>query len=513
MTEFFSAYPVIAWGLVSIMLALVVIATLWENVKWWWLNTWMTFPVIGRIARLAKDTNKDIRNPLWLKSETTLCDEYRKFISIQDEHDFLEKVRYLTRAGDNGRRPVPGFIWLLTIAMVFVEAMGFSYVLAGYTLPGASENLQQTGAYGIAFLISIILVALTHFAGHELYVSGKVSTARRQWQEGGRQGQLRDRIIPLAMPQSEDDGRPSHTQLLNRVSSDVPSYKITVLTAVFVIFVAIFATYVRGQVLEKSLHQEIVGLSAAPAGSGFDGLDMSMDSPLPAADMAQDRETMNKVAADEASIDRHGGWATFIVLAFVFVFLQILGVLFGYRWGFAGQDSAAAFRGIGSGRYSTYNDIRQHYEQIADNAQAKLADLQQKLMQHNAISGTRGIDTACSFYDYMAIKRHEQAGDRANQRVYTPKNNLAAAHVSHTATMPTSPSLVVETVTATPAPAPAHANKDADLVAIIEAMSSKEEKLAYIQSLPAETRQQVVVALKRAKEERDRMTAELDGLL
>lgn len=32
--------------------------------------------------------------------------------------------------------------WVLTIALVFVEAMGFSYVLAGHTLPGASENMQ-----------------------------------------------------------------------------------------------------------------------------------------------------------------------------------------------------------------------------------------------------------------------------------------------------------------------------------------------------------------------------------
>ncbi|MFX5817271.1 hypothetical protein ABTE26_20460, partial [Acinetobacter baumannii] len=85
----------------------------------------------------------------------------KKFIHIQDEHDFNEKVTYLTKSGDNGRKATPNWIWLLTISMVFVEAMGFSYVLAGYTLPGASENLQQTGAYGIAFLISVILVAFT----------------------------------------------------------------------------------------------------------------------------------------------------------------------------------------------------------------------------------------------------------------------------------------------------------------------------------------------------------------
>ena len=145
------------------MLALVVVATLWQQLKWWWFNTWVNFPVIGRIATLSRDANEDVSYPGWFSGERTLCQEYKNFVHVQDEHDFNEKVTYLTKAGDNGRRNTPGWIWLLTVSMVFVEALGFSYVLAGYTIPGASENLQQTGAYGIAFLISVILVAFTHY--------------------------------------------------------------------------------------------------------------------------------------------------------------------------------------------------------------------------------------------------------------------------------------------------------------------------------------------------------------
>lgn len=509
MKEFFAAYPALAWSLVSIMLALVVVATLWEKVKWWWLNTWMSFPIIGRIARLSHDTSRDASYPdtAWLKSETTLCDAYNHFITVHDEHDYHEKVRYLKYAGDTGRRSVPGWIWLLTVAMVFVEAMGFSYVLAGYTLPGASEDLQQTGAYGIAFLISIILVALTHFAGHELYVAGKVANARRQWQEKDRPGDLWDGTISLAEPQSIDDGRPVYARLLNRVGTIVPSYKITVLTAVFVLFVAVFATYVRGQVLEKSLHQEVVGASAQTVG-GFDGLDMSTDVQLPAADLAQDQDTLSKVKEDEVSIDRHGGWATFIVLAFVFVFLQILGVLFGYRWGFAGLESASAFRGTGSGRFSSYADVRKQYEQIAAVAQAKLGDLQQRLQQRNSTSGTRGIGTTRTFYDYMALQRHKQAGDRANVSEYAERDAVARRSAVQQA-----PAAAIAPVTITPGGEAAASSALEDTVRLIEAMGSKEEKLRHIQSLPEAQQQQVIQALKRAKESRERMAAELDDLL
>lgn len=46
------------------------------------------------------------------------------------------------------------------------------------------------GAYGIAFLISVILVAFTHFAGHELCKSGKIKHARQEWIETGRHGKI-----------------------------------------------------------------------------------------------------------------------------------------------------------------------------------------------------------------------------------------------------------------------------------------------------------------------------------
>lgn len=506
MKEFFASYPLAAWSIVSLLLAAVAISLLWEKVKWWWFNTWVNFPLLGRIARLSGDANADVNYPGWFTGERTLCQEYKNFVHVPDEHDFNEKIAYLTKAGDNGRRSTPAWIWLLTVSMVFVEALGFSYVLAGYTIPGASENLQQTGAYGIAFLISVILVAFTHFAGHELYKSGRIKHARREWVEDQRRFRLTTGTIPLARPQSLDDDLPAYTQLCNRVGSQ-PGYVVSIATLVIVLLIAGVATYVRGQVLEKELVARVT--QSVPTASAADSLDMSADKVrLPDADAAANSAADHKVALDEADIDRHGGWATFIVLAFVFVFLQLLGVIFGYRWGFAGENSAQAFRDIGSGRFSSYSAVREQYRRVADKAQSSLAVLQQRIMASNSITGTSGLHLSKSFRDYVQETRVIDQEERANERRHADAVEASTARPS------TTPSPA-----AAPAAAPEEERVPVDLEQIIARLNAlgedKAAKRALLETLSPELNDSVMVALKvqKAEKERKLREAELEDLL
>lgn len=507
MKEFFTTYPVAAWSIVSVMLALAVMATLWEKIKWWWHNTAYSFPLIGRISGLAGDGNMDAANTGWYKAERTLCRDYKKFIRIQDEHDFNEKITYLTKAGDNGRRETPGWIWVLTIAMVFVEAMGFSYVLAGYTLPGASENLQQTGAYGIAFLISVILVAFTHFAGHELFKSAQIKNARREWIEDNRSHKLTTGPIPLARPQSSDDDQPTYAQLANRVGIH-PGYIIFISTVVFVLIIAAFATYVRGQVLEKQLQQQVTGrsnqadLSANIASSSLD-MSAKASNDLPDADLQANKQADDKALQDEANIDRHGGWGTFIVLAFVFVFLQILGVMFGFRWGFAGKNSSDAFRAIGNGRYATYSDVREHYREIADVAQSKLEALQQKMMEKNSSSGTNAQYTTKSFRDFMQDAREENAKDRINERQHSAENAVHNQPIT----------LSTATLAAPAVNAKLEHFDIGQVLQQLDALANKDAKKALLATLPEALDNQVRAALKARKEDSDQKTRERDAEL
>lgn len=517
MKEFFEASPVLAWSIVSVMIALLAISILWTKVKWWWHNTWYSFPLIGKVSTLSRDTNRDSLDPSWFKTEKTLCRDYKKFIRIQDEHDFNEKVTYLTKAGDNGRHSTPGLIWILTVALVFVEAMGFSYVLAGYTIPGASENLQQMGAYGIAFLISVILVAFTHFAGHELYKSSKIKMARQEWSEGGRKGKTTSGTVPLARQQSVDDDQPGYAQLMNRVGT-TPGYYASIGTAIFVVVVAIGATYVRGQVLEKQLHQQVVGQSSGAtelsAKLSKDGLDMSVKSnnqgiKLPAEDAAANKRAADKAQADDVSIDRHGGWGTFIVLAFIFVFLQILSVFFGFRWGFAGKDSESAYKAIGGGRYSSYADVREHYKDIADTAQSKLEHLQQKLMNRNTNEGTDGLHTTKTFYEFMDIERVRETGDRAKELHHAAhRGDMERAQAAYTYARAPAVGTRVESTDVT---------FDNAMHQLERMGQDKEAKKTYIQNLPDALKNQVMQALKVQKEQAAhqarKQDAELENLL
>jgi len=520
--EVFATAPFVAWSIVSVVLAMVVIALNWPKVRWWWHNTWYSFPVIGKISGLSKDPNKDPLDLSWFKAEKTLCRDYKQFIRIQDEHDFNEKITYLTKAGDIGRKATPKLIWLLTVALVFVEAMGFSYVLAGYTLPGASENLQQTGAYGIAFLLSVILVAFTHFAGHELYKSGKIKNARQEWVEGGRHGKTNTGTVPLAKPQSVDDDQPGYVQLMNRVGTK-PTYYATIGTAIFVLIVAVFATYVRGQVLEKQLQQQITGQTSSVTTNvsvsiGNDGLNMVTKTgkgiELPAEDAAANRSAEQKAVADEVDIDRHGGWGTFIVLAFIFVFLQILSIFFGFRWGFAGHQSEDAFNAIGAGRYSSYADVRGHYKVIADTAQSKLEHLQQRLMERNSISGNDGLHASKTFYDFMDNERDREGAERQRELERTAQRGRMESPVSG-ASAPASP---------TPASSAQVVSANPSVATLSEVLTklqglgeNKEAKKAYIQSLPLSLQTEVKQALRAQKDEEVRLAnqrdAELDSLL
>lgn len=494
MKELFTVFPLAAWSIVSALVALVLVVALWDQVKWWWFNTWVSFPFVGRIASLSKDGEEDTQAPGWFKGERTLCQEYKNFVRIQDEDDFNEKVSYLTKAGDNGRKATPVWIWLLTVSMVLVEALGFSYVLAGYTLPGASENLQGQGALGIAFLISVILVAFTHLAGHELYKSGLIRNARRDWVENKKKHDLGTGTIPLASPQSKDDKEPAYSQLCNRVGKH-PSYKLFGLTVVFVLLVACLATYVRGQVLEKELTQRIAQSTEqanTASTSTKNSLDMSSNSTqLPDSDINADKDTNKKVATEEVDIDRHGGWATFIVLAFVFIFLQILGVIFGYRWGFAGQNSAAAFNDIGKGRYSSYTAVREHYQQIADTAEAKLSVLQQKMMGRNSDTGGSKLDATKTFRDFIQETRIALKADRDNERRTTEvKPNSTKQAVAEKSSSTTT----VEQV-----------------MAQLNAMGEdKDAKKVLIASLTKEMGLIVRAELKAQKEERERKARESD---
>ena len=429
LSDFLHTYPVLVWTILYTAAAAILLSLMWDKLKWWWLNTWYNFPVIGKMARLSKDLHQTADGSGWFKSERTLCQDYKAFIQVQSEYDFNQRMTYLQKAGDNGRSLTPLAIWALIIGFVFVEAQGFSYVLAGYTVPGASETTQKYASLGIAFIVSAICVLFTHAAGHELYRTLKVKRARREWVEEGRKHKLRSRSMPLSVAQHLDDDQPEYTQVCNRVSTE-SGFVVSWATLALVLIIAAGATYVRVQSANKLMEDavrtqksELVEQHA----TGGAGLDLRQQNVLPDADVKSSLDADGKAVEEAAQYDLHGYWVTFAILAVLFVFLQGLGVLFGYRWGFAGENSKDAFKALGKGKYLTYGDVRAASQKFIDKAQNQLENLQQRMIHHHAEKGTgTAVHPTRSFLEFLDVTDQQEADYRNKKRAAHQQDQLRA---------------------------------------------------------------------------------------
>jgi len=158
---------------------------------------------------------------------------------------------------------------------------------------------------------------------------------------------------------------------------------------------------------------------------------------------------------DEIAIKRRGGWGTLIILGIIFFFLQILSIFFGYRHSFNGRLSKEAYRALRIDSFSSYNELTQYYDRVADLAQGKLERLQQQLEHHHRddLAATPGA-SRYSFRDYLQA-RDVQRRDKplgAEPDATSPDRPLAAQTPAATPLPPTA-SASVDIAPATPAPA------------------------------------------------------------
>lgn len=446
LTMLFNEYRALVSVLLTTMLLVVVITIWWDKVSFWWLNLWYAFPLIGKESRLSKDyeTQVNIGDRPWLNTEVALCADFAAHYEKvnKDEELFAKSQDYLGKATENGRNNLHALGWILIASLVFVEAMGFSYVLSGFTIPGASETLQQQGAIGIAFIISVLLVGLTHFTGHEIHGNSLIKKAKVWW----KNAKNRDKNTPELAPNTrinldktfEDDADPQYKQLINRIATNAevkPRYLVTSITIAAILVIAVLATYVRGQVLEK-MHIDEVNIQQSS------GLYQEQDpyGEAPPAVLLQDsQDAANKAGDDLWEREQKGGWGTFIFLAFLFVLLQIFGILIGVKTGFAGKHSSDARKEIGP--FKSEREFKSHYarlkQQVARVAQKRLTNLQQRMNQRAEVNcqdpKVLQILEACGervFLTYMedlgnAESRYEQS---VRLREHNNKlNNLAMA--------------------------------------------------------------------------------------
>ncbi len=411
------------------IILLAFFITHWQEVKFWWLNFIYNFPIFGKISTLAKDIEGFDENHKWFYSEERLCRDYYNFYEKvdKDSESFDEAKAYLHAAGELGRKPTPTFIWIMIFILVVVEAFGFAYVLAGFTIPGASEATQQKGAVGVAAMLAILLVWLTHLTGQELHKNTLIKKIRRWYKNDNAGGSNWRDLKPdeqlITIDNTfNDEKSPNYIRMLNRLDVNdkvKATYIKTILTLIFIFAVAIGATYIRHQVLTQEIassHEAAMNIFNDDA-SPFGSTDASGDDEIGALfgdddtkgaedDLASLFGDGNKAATSNtkkqsnASIEdetnQKGGDATFVILGLLFVFIQILGIFFGMHYDYAGRESKEAYeclRGFATKKafLSFYEKAKTH---IARVAQKQLQKLQHKMNIINDNSGTDAETTA-----------------------------------------------------------------------------------------------------------------------
>ncbi|MCG2586786.1 hypothetical protein [Massilia sp. TS11] len=382
MSELFSNHLALLQSLVALVVLLAIYVTFKFRIDFWWLNFWYGLPLIGKLARLARDSSRYAKDNSWTNSERTLCTDYRQFVNLTSEAEFNRRIDYMAKAGDTGRSPTPGWLFLVLGLLIIAEGMGFSYLLGSWMAMEGSENTRLLLMAGIVFVLCVVLGFLTHQAGHQMYRTNLVRRCQKEWRDEGQKGKFRTENITLKDDQHGDDVYPHYTQCVNRVGSE-GSYTLMGIAVAVIVTIAVASTVMRVKHLASVQARETIQASTASAPAS--GNPFGNGGTLPDAVTAPQQAADAKAQEDVRDSDRMEGMSAFVMLAFIFVVTQAVGIIAGYKWGFAGKNSIDAYRGTLG--FSTYDDYLRYFSPILAKAEAKLTTLQQRLAEQHANIG------------------------------------------------------------------------------------------------------------------------------
>jgi hypothetical protein len=351
------------------------------------------FPVIGKLARYSRDYS-ETRQGGWLNVESTLCHDYARHVTSLSKAEFQRNIDYLRKTYDHGRKPMPAKIMALLAALVGLEAIGFAYMLGGWMAQESSANTRNYLAAAIVLVLALILIWVTHSAGHQLYRTRLLRSCFQQFQasmldpaENRVEGQpprprvFSSEIISLNQNQNKDDLLPTHVQCANRVITrpdDLGSYAWLWVAGILVAFIAVISMVLRMEAMHGA------ELMAGEFGDGG----------------AASQNALAAAAAHETA-----ALASFAMLSVIFVVTQLVGMGVGYWYGFAGKQSREAFRATGGcADFDTYFAPTRRRISIAGSRLTTLHRLMERRLPHE-INWTR------TFLDFIREERTRGATD------------------------------------------------------------------------------------------------------
>ncbi len=413
--SFAAANAQLLWALVAIASAIIILSQ--QRMRFWLRDFWVTLPWIGTIARLSKITDKG--NDGWMAAEEKLCAIYKPYISLMPERKFNQRIEYMRNAGDLGRTPMPAKLKALLFMLVIAEGLGFSYILGTWMAREGSANTHTMLMVAIVFVIGVILVFVTHAAGHQYHRTTLLrSCFKRYKQKNG--DEYASKTIALNDDQSTDANEADYTRRLNRVANDhhdIGSYSWSWVAGIFIVVIFVLSTVMRISNLESELSRESSQQSQVSESNPF-------AEALPAEVMAPQQEADKKARDDIAASTGMEGMAAILMLGFIFVVTQIVGFGAGYQYGFVGTETYKSAEGANAfwfwaqkdgayadtGGFSTYDSYWQTFQPLVDLVNGRLKDLQQRLKQNSH----ENLKLSKSFLNYLEEQQTNTNATRAN---------------------------------------------------------------------------------------------------
>ena len=473
-SNFASAYTLLLSLLIATVLTIVALSQ--QSIRLWLRDFWVTFPWVGTIIQLAKDPTSG--NNGWTRAEDKLCSIYKSFIpNILSKSEFAQRLQYINKSTDSGYVPTVLWVWILLILLIIAEGLGFSYLLSTWMASEGSANTLMNFAYTLSIVIGSILAVIMHAAGHQFRRTQLLRSCFKCYKEtGGKEYGTSN--IQLDQDQSVDDESPEYRQILNRVidhGQDKGSYTVSYIASLVILVLFAVTFYMRVQHMERELIQETTQQSTEQRANPF-------DMPLPTDITNQQTQTDDKATKEATSALKSEGVAAFFMLGFIFIITQIVAIGVGYKFGFVGKHSKAAFKATGG--FSTYNDYNNHFQPRIDLVNGRLKDLQQRMESNSHVKMT----LTKTFYDYLREKAKEEKDQ--NSQINSERN---IATLPQTTIAPSSSSLSAQSV---PPVADLEIAK-----ADISRLENKKLQQDYFLALTADMQAELKPWLKQRKEE------------
>lgn len=394
---------------------------------------WVVVPFIGKMAAwknmtegtgdYLQDVPHDagyVARTLSVPAEVELFNYYEDGLEKTSREAFLNAREYLKISGQNGRKPMSSALWVILGVLTVAEAIGSGLLLAPLLSAEITPAMAMAAGTAIALVIAIVAVRFTHAAGEDMFANTLLSKVRNSFKQnkgfrradGTKGGDFVKSVGPEDNQNTDIDLEPA-ARLGARVgatsmSSMQPRRMNIILAIAFIVLFAVGTTayrhYMFSREQDRAASSPVVSTDAAsPNFQNMFAQGGNATQPMPdeVAEAAKKSSQHAQEAVDQDSSMAND--AGIMILALIYVFTQLLGLLTGYKYSFFNEDGEKAYRKtLGQLGYDDF--VRVAVRPVAQRAQMRLGQLRAKLSSANPGYGDRmkPFDFMMAYHESLA---------------------------------------------------------------------------------------------------------------